>query len=85
MLKFLTGIVFVLGLFIFFMVTAMTSVPYFTSTHYKNNEAPAYIFRVVLEHFEPSLNQTQFECLRWDDFKEMFRAAEDNNVYICKS
>ena len=63
MLKFLTGIFVVFILFIFFMLTAMTSVPYFTSKHYENNESPSYIFRVVLEHFEPSLNQSQFEYI----------------------
>ena len=84
MLKFLFSIVFLFCLFIFFMVTGMTSVPYFTSKHYKINETPSYVFRVVLEYFEPSLNQPQFECVRWDDFEEMFQAAEDKNVYICK-
>ena len=84
MLKLLFGTVVVFCLFIFFMLTAMISVPYFTSKHYRNNESPSYVFKVVLEYFEPSLNQPQFECVRWDDFKEMFQAAEDKNVYICK-
>jgi hypothetical protein len=66
------------------MLTAMTSVPYFTGKHYKNNESPSYVFRVVLEHFEPSLNQLQFECVSWDDFKEMHPQAEDQNVYISR-
>jgi hypothetical protein len=84
MLKLLFGIVVVFCLFIFFMLTAVTSVPYVTGKHYKNNESPSYVFRVVLEHFEPSLNQLQFECVSWDDFKEMHPQAEDQNVYISR-
>jgi hypothetical protein len=83
-LKFLFGLGVVFCLFILLMVTAMTSAPYLTSKHYKNNESPSYVFKVVLEYFEPSLHQPQFECVWWDDFKEMFQAAEDKNVYICK-
>lgn len=84
MLKFLFGIVVVFCLFIFFVLTAMTSVPYFTDKHYKNNESPSYEFKVVLESFETSLNQLQFECVSWDDFKDMHPQAEDQNVYISR-
>jgi hypothetical protein len=79
MVKFLFGIVVVFGLFFFFMMTAMISVPYFTSKHYKNNESPSYEFKVVLESFEPSLNQPRFECVSWDDFKEMYPQKEKIN------
>jgi hypothetical protein len=84
MLKFLFAIVVIFCLFIFFMLTAMTSVPYFTSKHYQKNESPSYIFKVVLEYFEPTFNEPRFECVWWDDFKEIFQASEVPNVYICK-
>ena len=80
--KFLIGCVVVCCLFIFFMVTAMTSVPYLTTRHYKNDESPSYTFKVVLETFEPSLNQPRFECVRWDDFKAMQPLAQNQNVYL---
>lgn len=84
LVKFLFGVCVVFCLFILLMVTAMASAPYLTSKHYKNNESPSYVFKVVLEYFEPSLNQPQFECVGWDDFKEMHPQAEDQNVYISR-
>jgi hypothetical protein len=84
MVKFLSGLVVVFCLFILYMVTAMASVPYLTSKHYKNNESPSTVFKVVLESFEPSLNQPRFECVSWDDFNEMHPQAEDQNVYLSR-
>ena len=84
MVKFFIALVTVFCLFILFMVTAMSSTPYLTSKHYKNNESPSYVFKVVLESFDSSLNQPRFECVSWDDFKEMHPQAEDQNVYISR-
>ena len=83
-LKFFLGLIGVFCLFLLFMVTAMASVPYLTSKHYQINDSPSHIFKVVLESFEPSLNQPRFECVGWDDFKEMHPQAEDQNVYISR-
>jgi hypothetical protein len=66
------------------MATAMTSVPYLTSRHYKNDDSPSYFFMVVLEYFEPSWNQPRFECVDWDEFKEMQPQAENQNVYLSR-
>lgn len=79
--KFVLGIGAVFCLFIFFMVTAMASFPYLTSRHYQMNESPAYDFTVVLEFFYPSLDEPQFECVGWDDFKKLQPLAENQNVY----
>lgn len=82
--KFLFGIAVVFCLFVFFMVTAMISVPHLTSRHFKDNESPSYVFKVVLETSEPSLDQPRFECIRWDDFKKMQPPAENQNVYLSR-
>ena len=82
-LKLLLGLIAIAGLPILTMGTAITSVPYFTSEHYKTNEAPSALFYVVLETFNPHLEQTQFQCLRWDKFQQNFQATEDKNAYIC--
>lgn len=84
LVKLLFGIAAVFCLFILFMVTAMASVPYLTSKHYKNNESPSYVFKVVLESFDPSLNQLQFECVGWDDFEKMQPLTENQNVYLSR-
>lgn len=83
-IKFFLGLIGVFCLFVLFMVTAFTSVPYFTSKHYKNNETPSSLFYVVLESFDPHLNQSLFQCFRWKDFKEVFQATKDSNVYVCR-
>ena len=83
-IKFFLSLIGVFCLFLLFMVTALTSVPYFTAEHYPNNESPSSLFYVVLESFDPHLNQPQFQCLRWNDFKEIFQATEDSSVYICR-
>ena len=84
LVKFLFGVVVVFCLFIFFMVTAIASVPYLTTRHYKMNESPSYDFKVVLEFFYPSVDEPQFECVGWDDFKEMQPLAEIQNVYLSR-
>ena len=83
-LKLLLGLIAMAGFGILFMVTAITSVPYFTSKQYAPNEAPSALFYVVLETFNPHLNQLQFQCLRWDDFQKIFPQATDKNVYMCR-
>ena len=82
--KFIFGLIGIFCLFLLFMVIALTSVPHFTGKHYTNNESPSSLFYVVLESFDPHLNQLQFQCFPWDDFKEDFQAAEGSNVYICR-
>ena len=83
-LKFLFGIVIVFFLFIFFMVTAITSVPYFTAKHYQMGELPSWEFKVVLESYEPSLNQPRFDCVGWHEFEKMQPQAENQNVYLSR-
>lgn len=82
--KFFLGLIVIFCLFIFFMVTAMASAPYFTSKYYQANESPSSLFYVVLESFDPHLNQDQYQCIRWDEFQDIFQATEVSNVYICR-
>ncbi|MBT8332187.1 MAG: hypothetical protein KJP06_07650, partial [Deltaproteobacteria bacterium] len=83
-LKLLLGLIAIAGLPILFMGTAITSVPYFTSKHYTQNETPSSLFYVVLESFNPHLERLEFQCLRWDDFQKIFPQAPDKNVYMCR-
>jgi hypothetical protein len=82
LIKLLLGLIAITGLSILIGVTAITSIPYFTNRHYKDNESPSSLFYVVLESFDPHLNALQFHCLRWANFQEEFQAAENQNVYI---
>ena len=83
-LKLLLGLIAIAGLFILFMATAITSVPYFTGKHYTHNEAPSSLFYIVLESFNPHLNRLQFQCLRWNDFQKIFPQNTNINVYRCR-
>ena len=81
--KFLLGIVGAFGLFILILATTMTITAYTTEERYTDDETPSSLFYVVLESFSPELNQSQFHCFRWDEFKEGFQTTETPNIYIC--
>lgn len=82
--KLLLGLIAIAGLFILILEMAITSVPYFTSKHYTTHEAPSDLFYVVLETFNPHLDQLQYQCFPWDEFRHNFQATEDKNAYICR-
>ena len=79
--KFLLGVVAVCCLFLFLMITGIISAPLLTSKHYETNESPSYIFNVVLETFDSSLNRPRFECVRWDDFQKIQPQVGSESVY----
>ena len=82
-IKFLLGIIGAFGLFILILATAMTIASYTTEERYTAGQTPSSLFYVVLESFDPELNQSQFHCFQWDEFKEGFQTTETPNIYIC--
>jgi hypothetical protein len=72
-LKLLFGVCIVIGLFFLIVTVAMISVPFFTTDHYEADESPSAMFRVVLETYDESLEQSRFHCARWEDFQQMQR------------
>lgn len=70
----------VLVFFILVYVISIQTLSYLSTENFKNNESPPLFFRVVLEIFEESLNQKRFDCVRWDDFKEMH--SKDDGIYV---
>ena len=82
-LKFLSGFGIATGLFLLLVGTGIISVPVFTTEHYKAHDSPTINFRVVLETYDEAHEQSQFHCIRWDDFQQMQR--NDYNEYVSRT
>jgi len=82
-IKIIIGTVIIFAFFILAYVISILTLSNLSTENFKNNESPPPYFRVVLEIFDESLNQKRFDCVRWDDFKEMH--SKDDGIYIDKS
>ncbi len=81
-LKLLFGAIAVIALFIAMVSTAITSVPFLTAKHYGPVDAPAAIFKVVLESYDGHNDQIHFICVSWDELQLMER--NDQNEYVSR-
>lgn len=70
----------VIGLFLLIITNSIFSVPSITAEHYGPNDSPSSIFRVVLELYDNSREQSRFICISWDDFQLLDH--NEQNEYV---